>query len=82
MQELVGNGWLLLAAIEPIETAGEQAVIHRFDPARGWQRWQPAVPLAIPEVERSTDWFAGHREPLSPVLLRRPVQTATTEVSA
>ena len=68
VQELVGNGWLLLAAIEPVETAGDEAVIHRFDPARGWVRWHPAVPLPS-TVARSADWFGGQRMPLAPVLL-------------
>ena len=30
---------------------------------------------ALPEVERSRDWFAGQRELLPPALLRRPVMT-------
>jgi uncharacterized protein YbcC (UPF0753/DUF2309 family) len=74
VQELVGNGWLLLAAIEPIETAGAEAMLHRFDPERGWLRWEAPAAPALREVERSSDWFSGHREPLSPALLRRPVE--------
>ncbi|MBO3717062.1 MAG: DUF2309 family protein [Candidatus Accumulibacter sp.] len=71
LQELIGNGWILLAAKHP-----ETATIHLFDPASGWQLWnadqpEPTPPLA--EVERSIDWFSGHHEPLPPALLRRPV---------
>ncbi len=71
LQELIGNGWILLAAKHP-----ETATIHLFDPASGWQLWnaeqpEPTPPLA--EVERSIDWFAGHRELLPPALLRRSV---------
>jgi uncharacterized protein YbcC (UPF0753/DUF2309 family) len=73
VRELVGNGWLLLAAIDPIEIAGDEAIIHRFDPQRGWVRWMPHVDGSLPEVDRSADWFGGHRQPLSPVLLRQPL---------
>ena len=71
LQELIGNGWIVLVAKHP-----ETATIHLFDPASGWQLWnaeqpEPTPPLA--EVERSIDWFSGHRELLRPALLRRPV---------
>ena len=70
LQELVGNGWVLLAALDPLSGA-----IDLFDPATGWQPWTAddagMPPLA--ERERSGDWFAGHREPLPPALLRRPL---------
>lgn len=71
LQELIGNGWILLAAKHP-----ETATIHLFDPASGWQPWNADPPQTmppLPEVERSIDWFAGHREALPPALLRRPV---------
>jgi uncharacterized protein YbcC (UPF0753/DUF2309 family) len=75
LQELIGNGWIVLAAKHP-----ESAEIQLFDPAQGWQVWSESgadpddttqQPLA--EVERSLDWFSGQSEPLPPVLLRRPL---------
>lgn len=72
LQELIGNGWVVLAAQHP-----ETGEIDLFDPATGWQTWhgdsasESASPLPI--VECSFDWFAGRREPLPPALLRRPV---------
>jgi hypothetical protein len=60
----------VLAALDPPSGA-----IDLFDPARGWQPWtaDAAGLPPLPECERSGDWFAGHREPLSPALLRRPL---------
>ncbi|MCM8612937.1 DUF2309 domain-containing protein [Accumulibacter sp.] len=70
LQELIGNGWVVLGALDPPSGA-----IDLFDPARGWQPWtaDAAGLPPLPECERSGDWFAGHREPLSPALLRRPL---------
>ncbi|MBK7953878.1 MAG: DUF2309 domain-containing protein [Candidatus Accumulibacter sp.] len=74
LQELIGNGWIVLAAKHP-----QTGVIDLFDATTGWQPWH-AGPAgkptpALPEVERSRDWFAGQRELLPPALLRRPVMT-------
>jgi len=70
LQELIGNRWVVLAAKHP-----QSGAIHLFDPASGWQPWNDSTgqPAALPAVERSADWFAGRRDPLSPALLRRPV---------
>jgi hypothetical protein len=75
LQELIGNGWIVLAAKHP-----QTGAIHLFAPATGWQDWQDArdapngQPMpALSAVERSADWFAGQRELLPPALLRRPV---------
>jgi hypothetical protein len=66
LQELVGNGWVNLAAIDP-ET-GAMAV---FQPGEGFRPWgTPQRPLAV--VPRSSDWYAGHSEPLPPALVRPP----------
>ena len=71
LQELIGNGWVLLAALDP-----QSGAIDLFDPATGWQPWTvaDAGSPALPERERSADWFGGHREPLPPALLRRPLR--------
>lgn len=68
LQELIGNGWILLAAKHPVA-----AQIQCFDPAHGWQPWTETNVAALPEVERSVDWFAGQRDTLAPVLLKRPL---------
>ena len=70
LQELIGNGWVILAALDPLRGA-----IDLFDPATGWQPWttDDARLPPLPECERSGDWFGGHREPLQPALLRRPL---------
>ncbi len=74
LQELIGNGWIVLAAKHP-----ESAEIQLFDPAQGWQVWNENSGDAkcMTEVERSLDWFSGQSEPLPPVLLRRPLAVAT-----
>jgi hypothetical protein len=69
LQELIGNGWILVAAKDP-----GSAAIHFFDPGRGWLRWQGGAEL--PRVAGSADWYAGKREPLPPALLERAVEAA------
>lgn len=66
VQELVGKGWVVVAAKHP--DSGE---IHLFDPVAGWLPWQGRTPPAT--LRQSLDWFAGKREPLAPVLLERPL---------
>jgi hypothetical protein len=69
LQELVGNGWLVVAAKDP-----DSAAIHLFDPARGWLRWQGGASLST--VANSVDWYSGKQDPLAPVLLTRPLAHA------
>jgi hypothetical protein len=73
LQELIGNGWIVLAAKHP-----ESGEIQLFDTAQGWQVWRENGGGAgrMAEVERSLDWFSGHSEPLPPALLRRPLAVA------
>jgi uncharacterized protein YbcC (UPF0753/DUF2309 family) len=66
LQELVGNGWVVVAAKDP-----DTGAIHLFDPVSGWQPWSGNV--EVKTVKQSADWFAGNREPLPPVLLERPL---------
>ncbi|MCM8627265.1 DUF2309 domain-containing protein [Accumulibacter sp.] len=74
LQELIGNGWIVLAAQDP-----QSGAIELFDPLSGWQPWAVADPEAggwpgrPTEVECSAEWFAGHADALPPALLRRPV---------
>ena len=69
LQELVGNGWVIVAAKDPASGA-----IHLFDPDAGWQAWQGRQ--AVPTVPQSRDWFLGKRAALPPVLLEKPLQVA------
>jgi len=64
LQELVGNGWLLLAAKDP-----DSEAIDIFDPAEGWVRWHGTSETPLPTVKRSGDWYSGHSEPLTPALI-------------
>jgi formate hydrogenlyase subunit 3/multisubunit Na+/H+ antiporter MnhD subunit len=84
LQELIGNGWIVLAAKHP-----QTGAIHLFAPATGWQDWQDSrdapngQPMpALSEVDRSADWFAGQRELLPPALLRRPVTRPMSDLDA
>jgi len=70
LQELVGNGWVIVAAKDP-----DTGAIHQFDPVRGWQPWSGNA-AKVKTVRQSADWFAGSREPLPPVLLERPLEVA------
>lgn len=63
LRELIGNGWLLLAAKDP-----DSAALHFFDPARGWLAWQDPG-LGVARAPDSRDWFRGCREALPPALL-------------
>lgn len=67
LQELVGNGWVIVAAKDP-----DTGALHLFDPAHGWEPW--AGNADVGTVRQSSDWFAGSREPLPPVLLERPLE--------
>ncbi|MDH5783981.1 MAG: DUF2309 domain-containing protein [Chromatiales bacterium] len=58
LQELIGNGWLIVAAKNP-----DTSRIDRFIPDRGWVEWQGEL-NELPVVRRSADWYTGHRQPL------------------
>jgi uncharacterized protein YbcC (UPF0753/DUF2309 family) len=59
LQELVGNGWLLLSAKDP-----ESEQIHIFDPTSGWVEWN-GERTPLPVVKQSVEWFSGKYEPLT-----------------
>lgn len=69
LQELVGNGWVQLAAKDP-----ESGDIHLFEPNRGWVPWQPPE-RPLRRVERSLDCYAGQSGPCPPVLIAAPDNT-------
>lgn len=66
LQELIGNGWVQVAAKDPVS-----GVIHLFDPDSGWHLWQGGGEM--PTRRQSAEWFAGQRDPLPPVLLTKPL---------
>jgi uncharacterized protein YbcC (UPF0753/DUF2309 family) len=63
IQELVGNGWILLSAKDP-----DSDVISTFHPQRGWEIWQDTE-QPLPTVAQSSDWYSGHYDHLSPALI-------------
>lgn len=65
LQELIGNGWLNVAALDP-----ETGVISPFVPGRGFVAWEREL-RPLPVVEKSTEWYAGKSEPLGPALIQR-----------
>lgn len=58
LQELIGNGWLLLTAMHP-----ESGELLPFDPQQGFQKWQ-GPQQALPKVKQSSDWYSGQLGPL------------------
>jgi hypothetical protein len=60
LQELIGNGWLLVATLDPA-TGG----ISEFVPGRGFVAWEREV-RPLPRVARSPEWYAGKTEPVGP----------------
>jgi uncharacterized protein YbcC (UPF0753/DUF2309 family) len=68
LQELIGNGWLLLSVKDP-----DSEAIHVFTPDTGFTRWRGNV-TPLPEVQRSPEWYNGHEDPLTPALIE--VETA------
>ena len=59
LQELINNGWIILAAKDPCTVA-----LHQYCPRRGWMPWSGSA--VLPQVATSADWFAGQCEPLPP----------------
>lgn len=72
IQELVGNGWILLSAKDP-----DSEAISTFHPDRGWEAWQDTE-QPLPTVAQSSDWYSGHYDHLSPALIQQ--QRANDEV--
>ena len=68
IQQLVGNGWILLSAKDP-----ESAQIHTFDPVVGWELWKASeesnVSNNVIKVKKSSDWYTGKTDHLPSVLV-------------
>ncbi|MBE9516196.1 MAG: DUF2309 family protein, partial [Proteobacteria bacterium] len=65
LQELIGNGWLLLAAIDP-----DNGDIKLFEPGEGFVSWDKAL-TELPVVDKSSDWYQGHEGPLPFALIKQ-----------
>ncbi|MBF0163245.1 MAG: DUF2309 domain-containing protein [Magnetococcales bacterium] len=70
IRELVGNGWIELACIDP-----ESGEIQHFIPGSGWRVWENTLP-SPPYATSSSDWYQGHTEPLPPALIALPEESA------
>jgi uncharacterized protein YbcC (UPF0753/DUF2309 family) len=68
LQELVGNSWVQLVAMDP--QSGE---FNIFEPETGWVAWQPDD-RELATVNRSAEWYMGSSEPLRPALIKTPVE--------
>ncbi len=66
IQELVGNGWILLSSKDP-----NSDVISTFDPVRGWEVWEDSQQQLLATVEQSSNWYSGHYDHLGPALIKR-----------
>jgi hypothetical protein len=72
LQELVGNGWLLLSAKDP-----DSDQIHIFKPDQGFVPWTGPV-SELPMVDNSPQWYDGHHLPLSPALIKQDAVSQET----
>ena len=64
IQELVGNGWILLCSIDPF--SGE---IFVFTPQHGFKPWAGQI-TQMPIVKKSQDWYDGYDCHLPPTLIQ------------
>jgi uncharacterized protein YbcC (UPF0753/DUF2309 family) len=63
LRELIGNGWVQLAAKDP-----DSPALYRFVPDQGWVAWRGQA--EVPQRARcSADWTHGHRDTLPPALI-------------
>lgn len=65
LQELIGNGWILLTAMHP-----ESGELYPFDPKIGFNKWQ-GQQQTLSKVTRSSDWYSGHLGPLGFALVEQ-----------
>jgi uncharacterized protein YbcC (UPF0753/DUF2309 family) len=71
IQELVGNNWVQLVALDP--HSGE---FNLFEPESGWVPWQPDD-RELATVNRSSEWYMGSSGPLRPALIKTPAEPPT-----
>ncbi len=63
IEELVCNGWIQLASIDP-----DNGQIKYFVQGTGFVPWD-GNRFTLPKVNRSIDYYRGERDPLTPVLI-------------
>lgn len=73
LQELIGNGWLILAVKHP-----DSAQIEEFDPVHGFKPWQGPL-NALPLVQRSAQWYNRQYGHLPPALIAQPAPHASLD---
>jgi uncharacterized protein YbcC (UPF0753/DUF2309 family) len=66
LQQLIGNGWILLSAKDP-----HSGTISEFKPEQGFVPWQGSK-KTLPSVASSTDWYRGCHDPLPPAMIDNP----------
>jgi uncharacterized protein YbcC (UPF0753/DUF2309 family) len=64
LQELVGNGWLLLSVIDR-----DSGAIHTFDPEHGFSEWGGGEQIQVAKTTGSQAWYQGFSGPLPPALI-------------
>jgi hypothetical protein len=70
IQQLVGNAWVQLVAMDP-----ETNAFSVFVPGKGFVPWKPRGEK-IPIVKSSKQWYDGKIDFLDPVLIRPEVARA------
>lgn len=73
LQELIGNGWLLLSALDPVS-----GMISLFQPGKGFVAWD-AERQSLRRCDNSSDVYRGESGPVAPVWVgseRRGVDVA------
>jgi len=75
LRELIGNAWIQLATLDP-----DDGQIMLFEPGRGFVPREARV-HEIPTRTGSTEWYAGHSQPLSPALIRPDSTTSPRDLA-
>ncbi|MCG8011982.1 MAG: DUF2309 domain-containing protein, partial [Candidatus Thiodiazotropha weberae] len=69
LQQLVGNDWVQLVAIDP--QSGE---LKLFNPRQGWIAWQAADERPLTKVDKSEAWYLGSSGALPTALIKTPME--------
>lgn len=66
LQELIGNGWILLTAKDP-----DSKQLTQFKPDIGFVPWQ-GKQETLDVVKKSPEWYSGHSDALDLSLIKQP----------
>jgi uncharacterized protein YbcC (UPF0753/DUF2309 family) len=72
LQQLVGNEWVQLVAMDP-----NSGKLQIFKPQQGWQAWQAADERPLTKVERSEAWYLGSSGALPTALIKTSMEDTT-----